>query len=113
MRHRPAHILPFEVHDAFAFGTFVPVGITSGAGTLGWDFVAMGAATKSDTLYFTSPQSPGYVVGGLIDHSAPSPWGSLSPGSDLVPGPVPEPGAVALFGIGFLVTGLSLRRARK
>ena len=70
---------------------------------------------ETPTLYFVSPNAPGYVNGGATDGTlpGPSPWNSAAPNGEMVVGPVPEPGALALFGAGLLVAGASLRRTRR
>jgi hypothetical protein len=119
----PAHSLAGE-EDPFGFFAGVPIAtdIAASGTNVSWLFphgFFLAPGLQSETLVLISPDDPGYVVGMVANTSPPSPWGSLAANSEMVAGPIqdvgpiPEPGALTLFGAGLLVAGASLRRTRR
>lgn len=81
-------------------------------GTIDWELVTPIYAvdkffntTEVVRFFYQSLNAPGPIQNYNVIDGTAGPVTGLSP--------VPEPGAVTLFGIGLLVTGLALRRARQ
>jgi hypothetical protein len=82
------------------------------SGNVTWTFAPLAVNRESDTLYYLSTLPPIYGDAVAQDSTPPSPWGSLAPGGDKVPVPVPEPATWLLWSIGLAGALIAVRRRR-
>lgn len=99
-------------NDAYALMPLVAVNVNINPGddTLTWTFNPLTAGSESDTLFFVHLLPPTYGNAVAQNGTPPSPWGSLAPGGQPVPIPVPEPGSIVMLASAAGMLALRLRR---